>query len=341
MSFQITLQNILNFTSTHADLLPLSGIGGYTNEPGLSICNDALSDLITDPNDWKCNRNELPLLVTCPQKQDYLFAGACAFSLGSTSQGWAIDLASSSAITVSAGVVTVNTIEAHRFAVGDTIYLNNVTMTTGTASAYNSIFTDTGAMTSWSQGYVITTIGTKSFTFAAGTGQNNADVGGAPGIFNFGYGTSGSMVQMINTSSPQYSQEMTFYREQPVTSMVSNPEKVAMMSDNGAGTLKIRFYRAPGSTTWGVKLVYQAQAPVKQSLGDTWAPFPDHYSALYRQAVVYRMYRWLNSPKAEVEYQKLQQEITKIQAFDDTEETSVSLKPESPIMDSGDSWWGW
>lgn len=341
MAFNKTLQSVINFCSTHADLLPLSGIGGFTNEPALTMCNDALSELISSPNDWKCNRQEMPLLVTCPQKQDYLFAGACAFSLSSTAQGWAIDLATNSAITVSAGVVTVNTIEPHRFAVGDVIFLNNVTMSTGTASAYNSVFTDTGALTEWSQGYTITTIGTKSFTFAAAAGQNNSDVGGAAGIFNFGYGTSGSMVQMINTSSPQYSQELTFFREQPVTSYVANPERVAVINDDGAGTLKLRFYRCPGSTTWGAKLVYQAQAPVKSSLGNNWSPFPDHYASAYTQAVVYRMYRWLNSPRAEVEYQKLQQEIAKIQAFDQTEDTSVSLKPEEPIMASQDEWWGW
>src|SRR5579862_6991615 len=105
MAFNKTLQSVANFLSTQADLLPLTGIGGYTNEPFLTYANDALSDLITEDNDWKVNRAEMPMLVTCPQKQDYLFAGACAFSLGSTSQGWAIDLASNSAITVAAGVV--------------------------------------------------------------------------------------------------------------------------------------------------------------------------------------------------------------------------------------------
>lgn len=341
MSFNITLQSVLNFTSTHADLLPLSGIGGFTNEPGLSICNDAISDLLGDPNDWKFNRQEMPLMVTCPAKQDYIFGGACAFSLSSTAQGWAIDLYSNNGITVAAGVVTVKTLENHRFIVGDTIYLNNVLMTTGTASAYNSVFTDNGSTSTWTQGYVITTVGLASFTFAAGAGQNNLDVGGAPGINNFGWASSASMVQMVNNSSPQYSNELTAYRELPVTSSCSNPEKVSVLADLNNGTLKIRFYKAPSTTSWGVKIVYQASAPVKQSLGEKWDPFPDGTSALYRQAVVYRMYRWLNSPRAEVEYQKLQQEIRRFQGGDSSEETDVSLKPADPLMDSGSSWWGW
>src|ERR1700675_3028463 len=107
MAYTVTLQSIANFCSTHADLLPLSGIGGFTNEPFLSIANDAISTLLSDPNDWKFNRNELPMMVTCPAKQDYLFAGACAFSLSSTAQGWAIDLATNSGISVTGGIVTV------------------------------------------------------------------------------------------------------------------------------------------------------------------------------------------------------------------------------------------
>src|ERR1700733_9198161 len=103
----ITLQQTLNFCSTHADLLPLCGVGGYINEPGLSLCNDAMSDLLSDPNDWTFARCEMPPLITCPNRQDYLFAGACAFTLnvsGTTtqttqSQGWAIGLSTLPAIT--------------------------------------------------------------------------------------------------------------------------------------------------------------------------------------------------------------------------------------------------
>src|SRR5690348_17429017 len=68
----ITLQSTLNFASTFAELLPLANVGGFTNEPGLTICNDAVSDIICDPNDWVFNRNEMNPLFTCPNKQDYL-----------------------------------------------------------------------------------------------------------------------------------------------------------------------------------------------------------------------------------------------------------------------------
>lgn len=335
MNNTITLQSVVNLASTHADLLPLTGVGGYINEPALSLCNDAISELLTSSNNWKFNRVEMPMFVTCPNKQDYQFGGAVAFSLGSTSQGWAIGLSSNSAITVTTGVVTVTTLENHRFAVGDTIYMQN-----NINPNYNSVFTDTGAATSWTGGWVITAIGAKTFTFAKTTGQNNADVTGAPGITNFGWLTDASLVEMNNNSSPQNVRtDVTTFRELPVTSRVANPDKFAVMADNGDGTLKIRCQWVPGSTTWGVNLVYQAQQQIKVSLNDDWAPFPDSYSSLYRQALLYRMWRYLNSPTANAEYAKLQQEIQKAQGSDDAEETSVQIVPDQPLMDSDYGWW--
>lgn len=338
----ITLQNVANFCSTHADLLPLTGVGGYTNEPFLSIANDALSDLISDPNDWVFNRIEMPVLFTCPNKQDYIFGGACAFTLGSTSQGWAIDLASNNGITVAGGVVTVNTLEAHRFAVGDTVYLTGVTATTGTASKYNSTFTDDGKSSTWAGGYAITAITSKTFQFNAITGQNNADVLGAPGISDFGYVTSASMVELNNNSSPQNVYPLIAKRELAVSSRVSIPHKVAVLADRGDGTLKIRFLWIPGSTTYGANLVYQAKAPLKLALTDTWAPFPDNFAVVYRQAALYRCYRYLNSPTADNEYQKLQAEIAKVQAADDATQTDVNVQPQDPLMDASyDGMYGW
>ncbi len=203
MSSTLTLQQVVNLAATHSDLMPLAGVGGYSNEPALSLCNDTLQELLAAPLDWKFNRVEMPFLVTSNTKQDYKFAGAVAFTLGSTSAGAAIDLASANAITVTAGVVTVNTLEAHTFSVGDTVYMFGVTATTGTSSKYNSTFTQTSASSTYSGGWVLTAVTSTSFSFAATTGQNNSDVAGAPGITDFGWLVSATMFELNNTSSPQ------------------------------------------------------------------------------------------------------------------------------------------
>lgn len=351
MAFTITLQNVLNFCSTNGDLVPLSGVGGFSNEPGLSICNDALSELLTSPNDWKINRDEtgFGILVTMANKLDYLWAGASAFSTATTGngqgQGCAIGLSSNSAISVSGGIVTITTLETHRVSVGDVIYLNGVVMSTGTSANYNSIFTDNGSLSQWTNGWTVTASNptAKTFQFAATSGQNNSDAGGAPGITDFGWATDAYARLMSDTSSPQYKQTLYCKRELPVTHRVANPENISVQRDNGDGTIVVRFGLVPGTVAWGATVTYQKQAPVKTALTNTWSPFPDHMSALYRQAAIYRMYRYLpgQETRAAAEYQKLQAEIKKAQGYDDTEQTDVSIKPEEPLMDSSTWWWGW
>jgi hypothetical protein len=337
--FNLTLNKIVKFCSTHADLLPLTGVGGIVDEPALSICNDAISDLLTEPNDWKFNSVFMPTLVTAPNRQDYIFAGASAFTLGNPSSGACIDLASNSAITVTAGVVTVNTTQSHRFSVGNTVYLNAVTMTTGDDTKYNSTFTDNGNSSTWSGGWVITAVTTFSFSFAATSGQENGDIGGAPGISNYGFLTEATLVELNNSSSPQNVLPLRVVKGIPVWSKVATPEKVCVVQDRGDGTLLIRFYYVPGSAVYGMNAVFQARAPLKVTLADNWSPFPDNFQALYRQAVLVRMYRYLNSPRAEVEYQKLQAEIAKAQGFDDNEDNNIYLEPEESLMDGINNFW--
>jgi hypothetical protein len=323
----ITLQSVINLCATHADLLPLSGVGGFVNEPALSLCNDALSDLFTEPNDWKFNSVFLPMLVTTPNRQDYIFGGASAFTLGSSSSGACIDLLTNNGITEVGNTVTVNTTQPHRFKVGDTVYIVGATVT-----AYNSTFTDDGNSSSWSGGWLVTAITSTSFTFTHPT--SGLATSGAPGIYDYGWFSEASMVEMNNGSSPANVRHLKTVKGIPVWSKVGDPEKVCVVQDRGDGTLLIRTYYVPGSTLWGINIVYQAKAPLKVSLTNTWAPIPDHYSAVYRQALIYRMYRYLNSPRADAEYQKLQQEINKAQGFDDNEETNCYLEPEDSLMDS-------
>ena len=341
-----TLQQTVNFVSTHADLLPLAGVGGYCDEPALTLCNDVLSDLISDPSDWVFNRVEMAPVFTCANKQDYLFAGASAFVLSAAptpsaviapSMGWAIDLASNSAITVAGGVVTVKTLEVHRFTAGSTVY-----MTGNGLAAYNSNFTDNGLVSQWNNGWVITSIPTpKSFTFAAASGQNNGDITGAPGITNFGYGTSATLQELNNNSSPPNKYPLTYFRELPDTSRIAQPEKVSVIADLGTGVLKIRFAWIPSWTVFSALIVYQAMAPTKVALTDNWAPFPDNFSVVYQQGLIYRMYRYLNDSRADTEYKKLQAEIAKVQEADNGSPSDVHMQPDSLMGSGGYVYYDW
>lgn len=353
----IKLSTTINYATTHTDLLPLTGVGGIANEPGLSICTEAASEIINDENDWKWNSVELcsPLgltqgtgqpLIVYQSKQDYLFAGASAFTMnitpagGSTgvqSSGASIDLASNSGVTVAAGVVTVNTLEPHRFAVGNGVYLFGLKATTGTASKYNSSFTDNGNQVAWGAPgpYVITSVPTsKSFTFAAATGQNNADVLGAPGITNFGWLTAATMMELNNNSSPMNVRHLAAMRNLPSWSKLADPEQVAVMQDFGTGVLLIRMMYSPAAVTWIVNLIYQQQSSVFVSLNQFWG-IPDSMANLINQAVLYRAMRYIRSPSADNQYKILQAAIQKEKGSDQAEQSNVFLEPVDSLVDYG------
>lgn len=359
MASTITLQSIANFCSTHADLLPLTGVGGYTSDPFISIANDALGEIINKDQDWKWNTVEMcdlvatfAPLITSLNKQEYLFAGASAFVLavssgGSSvvSSGAAIDLISNGGVTVSGGVVTVKTLEPHRFAVGNVVNLLGLVFTTGTAANYNSSYTDNGSTASWSTGYTITAVTAKSFSFAAVTGQNNADVGGAPGfgisnggtvqLQGYGWLSGANMFELNNNSSPPNWRQLKAVQNLPKWPRVSDPSSVSIAQDYGTGVLRVRFRQIPGGVIWAVNLIFQAAKPLLTNMAGTWSPVPDKFDALIRQACLYRCYRYLNpnSTATSNEYKKFQQVLAASQATDNAEESNVYLQPEEGLVD--------
>lgn len=357
----IKLATTINYATTHTDLLPLTGVGGFTDEPGLSICIEAAADIINDENDWKWNSVELcsPLgltqgtglpLIVYQSKQDYLFAGASVFSLNSVggtatginSSGASIDLASNSGVTVAAGVVTVKTLEPHRFAVGNSVYLFGLTFAPGNAAKYNSTITDNGNQTLWGAPgpFIITSVPTPtSFMFAAATGQNNADIGGAPGISDFLWATAGNMIELNNQSSPMNVRQLKAVRGLPAWSKLNDPEEFAVMKDYGTGVLLVRMRYTPAAVTWIVNMIYQRKPTVYTSLNQPWG-IPDQYVEVINQAVMYRAYRYIRSANADNEYKKLQAAIMKANGADQSEESNVFLEPMDSLVDMGPYWVG-
>lgn len=329
----LTLQQIVNIGTVHADLMPFVSVGGFNQEPALSLCNDVLQELLAGPLAWKWNRKELGLLVTSMNKQDYQFGGAAAWTVNG-GVGIALATASTPGITESVNTVTVTTLEPHNFNVGDTVWMNG-----NTVAAYNSAFTQTPSGSSWGTGWVITAVPTTtSFTFThAQSGLGNS---GAPGITDFGWLESASMVDINSGASPQPVHELLGARELQPSSDVRNPERVCVLVDNLDGTLKIRFRHVPGSSVFGVTLVYQKKAPIKTDLGNTWSPVPDELSFALRQMFLARAYRFADQEaRANVEYQRAQIALMKAQGHEDSEQSDEHIIPDNSLMGGGISWW--
>jgi hypothetical protein len=326
----LTLQNVVDFASTHVELMPLSGVGGVMSEPALSLCNDVLSELLAQPNNWKFNSVAMPPFVTAAYRQDYTFGGAVAFTQAAGGAGIALKTAGTPGVSRTGTTVTVTTLEPHNFTVGDTVFmLGNVD------APFNSAYLPTPTGSSYTGGWVITSAPTTtSFVFTHAT--SGTTTSGAPGILDYGWLETLSM-RALNSTSPLpqvwHPEVVNFV---PPTSYAAQPTKLCVIDDNGDGTLHLRFDYAGSNTFFVVNAYYQAQAPLRTALSQTWAPFPDAVSFVIRQCFLARAYRFINSPLAAIEYAKSEQAIQKAIGRDNNEPSDQRLYPEQSLMSMSD-----
>lgn len=342
MPSTLTLQSVVNFASTNLDLLPLAGVGGYTNEPALSICNNTMQKIFAPPSDnvgkplildWKWNRAEMNMFVTAPNRQDYLFAGATLFTLSGVPQGAGIDLASNNALTISGATVTIKTLEQYNGSVGDVCYIR------GTGSNYDSTLTQNGSTTAWGGNtYTITAI--NGLTITATLTGSASGTSGSAGITDFGWACGGSLVNLATNTAILPTSTLNVVRDLQPYSIAGKPTEAAVVQDQGTGVLKIRFRPVPGSgQIFGCNLVYQKKAPLLSSLSSTWSPIPDELGYVIRQGFLSAGYDYLNSPKALIEEQKFETYLRKALGGDDRETSDIGLVPAEGWMTSPDSWW--
>jgi hypothetical protein len=178
-----TVQQIMDWCSTHTSLQNYFRVGGQNNEPAMTICNTMLKTLLAQPMTWKFNRKVLDqtnggFLVTQYGVQDYRHAGATAFVLQANAGvnpygGVGVDMTYSPArgglagITIAGGTCTVQTLDPHPFQPGQVV---NFAGLMDAAGIFNSTFSFNAiARTSaWSTGFTILTVPDQfHFTFAA------------------------------------------------------------------------------------------------------------------------------------------------------------------------------
>lgn len=74
MASTITLQEVVQWAQTFTKLIPIIGVGGYENEPALSICNNVIQEMLSEPYNWKFNsKNAIPFKTdSLNNTQDYV-----------------------------------------------------------------------------------------------------------------------------------------------------------------------------------------------------------------------------------------------------------------------------
>lgn len=71
MNSTITIQNIVDTTSTIGDLTPVFNAGGYSDQPALNIANAVMTEMLSARFNWKFNRIIVPPFYTISWQQDY------------------------------------------------------------------------------------------------------------------------------------------------------------------------------------------------------------------------------------------------------------------------------
>ncbi len=74
-SSTITLQQTVDWARTFTRLIPIVGVGGFTNEPALTICNRVIQEILAPSFNWKFNRKSAPAFDTVNEQQEYTLAG--------------------------------------------------------------------------------------------------------------------------------------------------------------------------------------------------------------------------------------------------------------------------
>src|SRR5579871_1668159 len=264
----ITVQQVVSWAQTFSKLVPLLGVGGIANEPGLSIANNVLKHIVNRPFAWKFNSYPMTPLFTRWNIRDYIYSGAVAFVLkysanGLSAQyqgGAAIALAGNNGIVESGNTVTVTTLEPHPFQVGQTVaMLGNTNINYNSTQLVQPVGNTSGNPSVTYTGWVITAIPTAN-TFQFTHTLSGLPVSGAPGIYNFGWMEFASKNDPNSQVYPQPEDPITVVRKLLPISDLGDPEKMSVQKDNGDGTLSIRLWPTPGAQPWQINPTYQAKA---------------------------------------------------------------------------------
>lgn len=207
-----SVQYIVDQLRLHTKLQNFLGIGGVSNEPGLSICTRVNQKLLTRRMPWKFNRALLDgpprsyagnFMVSQQGMQDVQFAGATLFVLLNSTFGAAalpaggvsIDLApgiivqqgaatqvygpvnspAGAGLIYSGGTILVQTIDPHPFQAAN-VGQSTMYITGAMNPAFNSVFTynQLTQTSQWTQGYLLLSVVDKNHLVLAQNGGQSA-----------------------------------------------------------------------------------------------------------------------------------------------------------------------
>lgn len=288
MASTLTLQEILDPLRTYPEVQPLTPVGGFTNQPALSIANDVLARMLAQPFNWKWNREYVPTFLSVSLQQDYI--------TNVTDMGW-LEQAVRLDINNTTNPKPFFTMESVRD-LGQTSrqanpfnlsYLPNrlATMGVWTAlTAYGSGYGQAAVPASPIQQFIdangnILFINSNSL----GLSLNSPGYSGTTIPTTPPFGTSGAVEPVLAANSAAG----TTVVDGTVTWTVADPDGYA-----------IRLAPIPpfSGLCWLIAPIYQKAPPLLTSLGLTIDPVPDDLAYLFRQGFLSMLYRHSPDPGA-------------------------------------------
>lgn len=85
----ITLQSVIDYARTMPELNPVLAVGGFSQEPALTIANDTMMSMLSPGMNWKFNRSIVPQFFTNSWQQDYAVPGVV--NVGWLEHGFIVD----------------------------------------------------------------------------------------------------------------------------------------------------------------------------------------------------------------------------------------------------------
>lgn len=335
----ITLQEVVNYARSFAEVNPILPAGGYNYEPALTFANDVLQKILSQGLNWRWNASYVPLFLTNPLQQDYITS---LRDIGWLTSAFRIDINNNTNANNQAPK-PLFLMEVNRD-MGITPYQGNPSMVCfipnnqanfGTWAANTNYYCGYGTSGATATPIAQIVDGNGNMLFldtsimqltpnVQGYQGNNIPLP-VPNPYNdtgANFGTSGADAPVLPPASPAG----TTVADGTLTWTVADPNGYC-----------VRFNPIPaiGGFVWLMWVVYQRRAPRFKTLEDTISPVPDDLAYLFREGFLAKCLQHANSPRAQAQNQMWHEQIEQAIRAGEREEQAWSIFPDTGM--SGDS----
>lgn len=304
-----TLQNIVDFVASMADLAPILPAGGYSSSLAMDIASDVMSDMLKERFNWKFNRIIIPPFQTISWQQDY--ASLSIANIGWLEHAVAVDINNTALPKPIFPIECVRDLErtAYQFGRPDSAcWLPNDQLIQGSWPGANQVYTNPlGAVQT-----------------PTNPTTNIRDANGNILVLTT-YGTTGVTAPVLAVNAP-------------AGTTVNDGTCVWTVADPKAQGIRVSPLPPQSGLVYQMYIIAQARPIRFTSMEQTLDPIPDDYSKYFADGFIAYSHRHSPNPAVQQRFQQRQADWFKA-LFDargqgDRERDAAMFVPSRGIMDS-------